>query len=204
VLALCSAFFVVPAFALEPASDAEMSDTSGEGLSYFAQGFELQMPSVAGNFNGSVAAGSFGAGASGTPGGYGSYVYLSPIGPATGGNKTDVYLYGLSISQNDNLTANPTGGGVVVPTSGLVAGGATAHNTLFSGTGINWGTATDPFSLQVLTSNAVGLNGATITGGNPICKLQHQRLLRQLLVTPPIVPIIFDWDFGRMSCNMMA
>ncbi|WP_410210975.1 hypothetical protein [Aquirhabdus sp.] len=178
VLALCSAFFVAPAFALEPASDADMSDASGEGLAFFAQGIELQMPSVAGNFNGSVAQGSFGAGAAGTAGGYGSYIYLSPIGPATGGNKTDVYLYGLSISQNDNLTANPTGGSVVVPTSGLVTGGATAHNTLFSGTGINWGTALDPFSLQVLTTNqptnlpnAVGLDGTPITGGLPYLQI---------------------------------
>ncbi len=187
-LTLLSAAMVTPAHALESISDAELSSATGEGIAYFANNFALQMPSIAGD--NSVATpilGSFGActnasgltaactslgsaTAVGDPGYYGSYIYLSPVGPVTGvgggvANKTDVYLYGLSISQNDNLTTNATAvggldaGSVVVPN--VASTGAAAHSKLFNaaGTGINWGTAADPFRLYVSSSSAVGLDG---------------------------------------------
>ncbi len=193
-----AAVLSLPTYALEQASDAELSAASGEGLAFFAQNIELQMPSVAGDYSGVsgavttandftglsgyVAAGvngskfgaSNGLASNGTAttvsqnaGDYGSYVYLSPVGPTASGNKTDVYLYGLSISQNDNITANAVAGntsaniGSAVPTSaGSVA---KAHNALFntSGAGVNWGRSNDPFAVLVTTSTDVGLDGAT-------------------------------------------
>jgi len=197
-LAMGAAVLSLPAYALEQASDAELSAASGEGLAFFAQNIELQMPSVAGDYSGVsgavttandftglsgyVAAGvngskfgaSNGLASNGTAttvsqnaGDYGSYVYLSPIGPTASGNKTDLYLYGLSLSQNDNATVNAISGtndsvGSAVPTA--AGNPAKAHNALFntSGAGINWGLSNDPFTLLVNSKNAVGLDGTTL------------------------------------------
>jgi hypothetical protein len=187
-VALLSAV-VIPAYALEAMSDANLSNATGEGIAFFANNLAIQMPSVAGDYStglsGSVMPGTFGACTDsstgltagctnigtatsvGDPGYYGSYIYLSPVGPVSSGNKTDVYLYGLSLSQNDNSTTNTTAkpglpvGSVVVPSTG--AQGATPHNDLFNtaGKGVNLGTAADPFRLFVTSSNAVGLDGVS-------------------------------------------
>jgi len=186
-LTFLSAALAMPAYALETISDSDMSDAIGEGIAIIGTNIQLQMPSVAGDVSqsGVLNPYSFGAcqGASCSatdPGRFGSYIYISPVGPAVGGNKTDVYLYGLSLSQNDNLKANPDGS-VVVPAAGLVAGGAIAHNSLFNSAaagGVNWGlkgtTATpvqDPFTLIVNTSSQPGLDGGAVTPAVPLLQL---------------------------------
>jgi hypothetical protein len=182
-VALMSAV-VMPAYALEAMSDASLSGETGEGLAFFTNNFQFQMPSVAGDVSqsGTPAYGNFyGAGtnvfgtgpAAITPGNYGSYVYLSPLGSVpTGGNRTDVYLYGLSLSENDNTSVTTSAGTACTATNGCIAAGSVvapadalhgtvAHNILFNptlgvgagGGGINWGSATDPFTLSVFTTN---------------------------------------------------
>jgi hypothetical protein len=178
---------VMPAYALEAMSDASLSGETGEGLAFFTNNFQFQMPSVAGDVSqsGTPAFGNFyGAGtnvfgtgaAAVTPGNYGSYVYLSPLGSVpTNGNRTDVYLYGLSLSENDNTNVTTSAGSACTSTNGCIATGSvvapadglhgtTMHNTLFNptlgvgagGGGINWGSATDPFTLSVYTTNTAG------------------------------------------------
>jgi len=150
---------VAPAYALEVMTDVSMSDTTGaNGIGFYAQNFQFQMPSVAGDVSqASVAAISQASGSNvygtGTaayglntassptyyPGNYGSYVYVGPLGsvPASYGllngkvvavgtsgsttvkpNRTDVFLYGLSLSES-NMTANSplAGGSTFVTTS---------------------------------------------------------------------------------------
>jgi hypothetical protein len=178
---------VMPAYALEAMSDSSLSSATGEGLAFFANNFQFQMPSVAGDVtqSGTPAYGNFyGAGntvigtgaAAVTPGNYGSYVYLSPLGAVpTGTNRTDVYLYGLSLSENNNNSITTSPGTACTTTTGCIATGSvvapadalhgtTAHNILFNptlgvgpgGGGINLGSATDPFLLSVFTTNTSG------------------------------------------------
>lgn len=175
-LATAAIVFSAPTYALEAVSDSELSNATGEGLAYFSTNFQLEMPSVFGDSTSALGtAGTFGAGtgacSGANPGGCGSFVYLSPIGPvaAATGNKTDLYIYGLSISSNDNHTTNTTAAsglaaGSVVSVSGNTAAGfAQPHNTIFnSATGVNWGTQTDPFLLKVNTTASL----PSLDGGN--------------------------------------
>ncbi|MDE2422237.1 MAG: hypothetical protein KGO49_13780 [Gammaproteobacteria bacterium] len=220
-VALVSAV-AVPAYALEAMTDASMAETTGaNGIGFYAQNFQFQMPSVAGDVSqSSVAAlsqasgsnvygtGTAAYGLSGAqyyPGNYGSYIYIGPLGsvPAAYGllngsvvavgtsgsttitpNRTDVFVYGLSLSGGDatdtavttsagsTCTSKTTGcigtGSVVAPADALHGTGA--RNTLFnaaSNGGINWGSGVNPFSLSVNTtpSNATtnpGLAGAAV------------------------------------------
>jgi|GEM_PF-6779753 len=187
--------------AMEAMSEDSMSNATGEGLAFFANNFQFQMPSVAGDVSQSSATpalGSFGAGSSATtnPGAYGSYIYLGPLGsvpaPFTNNgttftpNRTDLYIYGLSISENNINSVTTSAGSACTPTTfnssgqatntptgcigvGSVAApadalhGTVAHNTLFNGTatgGITWGSATNPFTLSVSTTATLpGLGG---------------------------------------------
>lgn len=211
-----------PTYALEAMTDASMGETTGaNGIGFYAQNFQFQMPSVAGDVSqSSVAAisqasgsnvygtGTTAYGLSGVqyyPGNYGSYIYIGPLGsvPAayallngnvvavgTSGsttitpNRTDVFLYGLSLSEGDSTdtavttsagsvcTAKTTGcvgtGSVAAPADALHGTGA--RNTLFNPAasgGINWGSGVNPFVLSVNTtpSNATtnpGLAGAAV------------------------------------------
>ncbi len=128
VLAICSAFFVAPAYALEKISDIELSDATGEGLAFFATDFQLQAQP-------------------------GAYINLMPIGPAAGGSKANIYIYGLAISKNTNAGDMNT-----------------AHNSRFSGTGLNWGSQEDGnyFLLNVdgNGAGAPGLNGSSVVVPN--------------------------------------
>ena len=160
-VALMSAV-VAPAYALEAMTDASMSNSTGEGIAYFANNFQLQMPSITQDGMGVGTLNNFGAIQTGTsngsynsstgeyvvssnPGDYGSYLYIGPVGPlpiqpsgGVAGNQVDTYLYGLSISG---------------------AGAAVNTTQLFTGTPTGWGSAADPFWLQVLTSNNYSIDG---------------------------------------------
>ncbi len=191
--------------AMEAMSEDSMSNATGEGLAFFANNFQFQMPSVAGDVSQSSATpalGTFGAGSAATtnPGAYGSYVYLGPLGsvpaPFTNNgttftpNRTDLYIYGLSLSENNITNVTTSAGSACTPTTfnssgqatntptgcigvGSVAApadalhGTVAHNTLFNGTasgGITWGSATNPFTLAVSTTPvSPGLGGENST-----------------------------------------
>lgn len=158
-LTFLSAALAMPAYALETISDSDMSDATGEGIAYFTNNFKLQMPSVTLDGTDPGVLNSFGAVQTGTsngtatvvsanPGDYGSYLYIGPVGPVPTvsgrplGNQVDTYLYGLSISG---------------------AGGTVNTTDLFTGTGVNWGSAADPFWLQVMASTNYSLDGASQT-----------------------------------------
>ncbi len=161
-VALVSA--IAPVYALETLSDASMSDATGEGIAYFATNFMMQMPSVANDAGSVGTAGTFGAGtgvcSGANPGGCGSYLYLSPIGPVAlpTFNKVDGYFYGLSLSENTNANGIP-----VCTTPGTASTCNTTHNSLFSNTGINLGSGFNPFVLSVLTTqSSPGLDGNNV------------------------------------------
>jgi hypothetical protein len=156
-LTLLSATLAMPAYALEAMTDAGMSNATGEGLGFFATNFKLQMPSVTQDGIAPGVLNTFGATqlrpSNGTatvvstnPGDYGSYLYIGPVGPVPTvsgrplGNQVDLYLYGLSVS----------GAGASVNTTDL-----------FTGTGVNLGSASDPFWLQVKNSINNGLDGVS-------------------------------------------
>lgn len=158
-LTFLSAALAMPAYALETISDSDMSDATGEGIAYFTNNFKLQMPSVTLDGTAPGVLNSFGAVQTGTsngtatvvsanPGDYGSYLYIGPVGPVPTvsgrplGNQVDTYLYGLSISG---------------------AGGTVNTTDLFTGTGVNWGSAADPFWLQVMASTNNSLDGVSQT-----------------------------------------
>lgn len=158
-LTFLSAALAMPAYALETISDSDMSDATGEGIAYFTNNFKLQMPSVTLDGTAPGVLNSFGAVQTGTsngtatvvsanPGDYGSYLYIGPVGPVPTvsgrplGNQVDTYLYGLSISG---------------------ASGAVNTTDLFTGTGVNWGSAADPFWLQVMASTNNSLDGVSQT-----------------------------------------
>ncbi len=230
-LALVSAV-VAPAYALEAMTDASLSETTGaNGIGFYAQNFQFQMPSVAGDVSqASVAAISQASGSNvygtgtkayglGTassptyyPGNYGSYVYLGPLGsvPAayallngnvvsvgTAGstairpNRTDIFLYGLSLSES-NMTANSplAGGATFVTTSAgactptVFSGGASGGlvttagagcigvgSVVAPGTGTGGpynGSSSTPRTLFNATGAATGINGISWGSGvNP-------------------------------------
>lgn len=181
---------VMPAYALEVMSDASMGEASGEGVAFFTQNFQFQMPSVAGDvsqsgvpaYGDNYGAGTrvFGTGSRAvTPGNYGSYIYLSPLGEVPANtNRAHVFVYGVSLSANTNTSVNTNAGSICSTTThdgagqqtfngnGCIAAGSVVrpgiggnsqpHNTLFnrnSGGGVNLGNQDDPFTIATYTTN---------------------------------------------------
>ncbi len=200
-VALLSAV-IMPVYALETMSEASMGDATGEGLAIFTQNFQFQMPSVAGdvsqsgvpaygnNYGAGTAVFGTGPGAV-TPGNYGSYIYLSPLGEVPANtNRAHVFIHGISLSANDNndvipnigvrciTTVHNSAGAQTVNGSGCISAGSVVrpgpasaanrpHNTLFNANpngGINLGNENDPLTIATYTSNTPSVPLSPVTG----------------------------------------
>lgn len=134
IVVLCALH--MPAYALQALDDESMSDVTGEGIAFTVTDFNMQ-------FNGADDAG---AGNTGT--GYFRFIPRGALSaevqayntanPTKKIGKGDIYLYGASISANDN---NVT--------------------TLFSGNTIDMGTSANPWLISVKTVNTPSFNGVS-------------------------------------------
>lgn len=134
IVVLCALH--MPAYALQALDDESMSDVTGEGIAFTVTDFKMQ-------FNGADDAG---AGNTGT--GYFRFIPRGALSaevqayntanPTKKIGKGDIYLYGASISANDN---NVT--------------------TQFSGNTLDMGTSANPWLISVKTVNTPSFNGVS-------------------------------------------
>lgn len=134
IVVLCALH--MPAYALQALDDDSMSDVTGEGVAFTVTDFNMQ-------FNGED---DSGAGNTGT--GYFRFIPRGALSaeaqayntanPTKKIGKGDIYLYGVSISANDN---NVT--------------------TLFSGNTVDMGTSANPWLISVKTVNTPSFNGVS-------------------------------------------
>jgi hypothetical protein len=133
-------------FALEKLDDATLADATGEGIAILPEDFSLR-------FNGSndSGAGTLGAG----------YIHLIPVGPLSATQesknfqKSDIYLYGLSLAQSkkgygQGRTASDWG----VPYGAL----GTSANDFGQKIG-SWGTESNPWIFKTITNTVPNFIG---------------------------------------------
>ena len=146
------------AFALQEISDDSLSETTGEGIALLPQDFSFRL-------NGADTANS-GQGTYGT-----GYIRLIPVGPLSttqeskGYQKSDVYLYGLSLAQSKRGYADTSTGRTStdwgVPFGAIGTGAADFGQKITS-----WGTFDNPWVIKTLTNPDVpdftgAINGVT-------------------------------------------
>jgi hypothetical protein len=148
-----SLLFVPYAYALYPINDAELADSTGEGVALLPEDFSLSMN---GADTANSGAGTYGAG----------YARVIPVGPlsataeAKGYQKADIYLYGTSLAQSKkNYGAARTSDDWGVPFGAVVAGGGATNATDFGRSITSWGSATNPWLLKTLTDNVPDFTG---------------------------------------------
>lgn len=133
-------------FALEKLDDATLADATGEGIAILPEDFSLR-------FNGSndSGAGTLGAG----------YIHLIPVGPLSATQesknfqKSDIYLYGLSLAQSkkgygQGRTASDWG----VPYGALGTGANDFGQKIGS-----WGTESNPWIFKTITNTVPNFIG---------------------------------------------
>lgn len=148
-LTLLSAALVLPAYALEAISDSDMSDATGEGVAFLPENFAMQLNGV------DDTAGT-------------GYMRLIPVGPLTQESqdtnkdgsvtaadhsvgKADIYLYGIALSQS----AKDYG------VARTLSGATPDSNSRFDRPIASWGSAENPWLLQVKTQTDVPNFSAT-------------------------------------------